>query len=80
MKYIQVSKTIESDEKTDVSRDSTERSFCQITQHMVGLIDCPSRQLNTSIAKFELPAAPEHAAFTSPQWGLPKSRAPPQTA
>ena len=77
MKYVQVSKNIQPDETTETSQTSTECSLCQITQHLVGLIDCPPKQLNTSIATFALPTASHHVAFKTLQWGLPQSRAPP---
>ena len=62
---------------TEISHNSTECSFCQITQHLVGLIDCPPKQSSASIAKFARPIAPHYKAFKTLQWGLPQSRAPP---
>lgn len=77
MKYVQVSEKIQGNETTEISHNSTECSFCQITQHLVGLIDCPPKQSSASIAKFALPIAPHYKAFKTLQWGLPQSRAPP---
>jgi type II secretory pathway pseudopilin PulG len=79
MKYVQVSKNIQGDETTETSQYSTECSLCQITQHLVGLIGCPSKQSCTSIATFALPIPPHNKASKTLQWSLPQSRAPPVT-